>query len=277
MLKIGWFSTGRGEGSRGLLRFVQEHIVKGQLNARIEFVFSNREPGEADGSDQFFQMVRGFGIPLMTLSSTRFHQKKGNRTIAPNREEYDRQVMRLLQNYHPDVCALAGYMLIIGSEMCRSYTMLNLHPALPDGPTGTWQEVIWKLMDERRKWTGAMVHLATEDLDKGPVVSYCAAQITGKPFDRHWQALNQTDLTHIKATQGERFPLFQLIRQTEYRLEPFVLLETLKSIAQGRLVIKNGQVMMRKDLSLELTRTTGLCLNKNFQNSLTDGEGKGTD
>jgi len=54
MLNIGWFSTGRGPGSQGLLRFVQDRLAKGLLDARIQFVFSNREPGEAEGSDQFF-------------------------------------------------------------------------------------------------------------------------------------------------------------------------------------------------------------------------------
>ena len=28
MFRIGWFSTGRGEGSRGLLRFVQDRILE---------------------------------------------------------------------------------------------------------------------------------------------------------------------------------------------------------------------------------------------------------
>ena len=44
MIDIGWFSTGRGEGSLGLLRFVQERISRGLLDARIGFVFSNRGP-----------------------------------------------------------------------------------------------------------------------------------------------------------------------------------------------------------------------------------------
>ena len=45
MLRIGWFATGRGEGSQGLLRFVADAIGAGRLDAKIEFVFSNREPG----------------------------------------------------------------------------------------------------------------------------------------------------------------------------------------------------------------------------------------
>ena len=57
MIKIGWFSSGRGEGSRGLLRFIQNRIESGNLEAKIEFVFSNRSRGEFAGSDQFFDMI----------------------------------------------------------------------------------------------------------------------------------------------------------------------------------------------------------------------------
>ena len=74
MLNIGWFSTGRGEGSRGLLRFVQERIKSGLLNAQIQFVFSNRTHGEAEGSDQFFELVNSYDLPLVTCSSAQFRR-----------------------------------------------------------------------------------------------------------------------------------------------------------------------------------------------------------
>ena len=37
--KIGWFSTGRGDGSKALLRTACEAIKSGELNAEIEFVY----------------------------------------------------------------------------------------------------------------------------------------------------------------------------------------------------------------------------------------------
>ena len=72
MLRIGWFSTGRGAGSQGLLRFVGERL--GDIDARIEFVFSNRAPGEAEGSDAFFRLAGELGLPLVTHSSARFRR-----------------------------------------------------------------------------------------------------------------------------------------------------------------------------------------------------------
>ena len=267
MLEIGWFSTGRGEGSQGLLRFVQERILRGQLDARIQFVFSNRAPGEAEGSDRYFQLVEGYGLPLLQLSSAQFRRDRGG-PIARHREEFDRRVMELLEDRHPDICVLAGYMLILGGTMCRSYPLLNLHPALPDGPTGTWQEVIWSLIGERARQTGAMMHLATEDVDRGPVVSHCTADLAGKEFEALWREVEQNDLDQIKARSGEEFALFQLIRQAEYRREPYLMLETLRAVAAGRVVIQGGQVLDRSGLPLTQTHPQGLDLDQEIDRAI---------
>ncbi len=234
MIDIGWFSTGRGEGSRGLLRLVQEEIAGGRLEARISFVFSNRAAGEHEGSDEFFRLVEGYGLPLVTLSSARFRRERGGR-FAALRDEYDREVMELLGDYPSDVCVLAGYMLILGGEMCRKFPFLNLHPALPDGPIGTWQEVIWELIESRADRTGAMIHLATEEVDRGPVLSYCTVPIAGGEFGPMWAALGE-GADKARAEQGENHPLFQAIRAAEYRREPYLLLETLRAVAGGQLL-----------------------------------------
>ena len=126
-------------------------------------------------------------------------------------------------------------MLILGGEMCRRYPFLNLHPALPDGPIGTWQEVIWELIQTRADRTGAMIHLATEQVDRGPVVSFCTVPLRGECFDPLWDGLEQADLPRVKAEQGDDFPLFRAIRAAEYRREPYLLLETLRAAADGQL------------------------------------------
>ena len=241
MLNIGWFSTGRGPGSRGLLQFVQERLERSPIDARLSFVFSNREWGEADGSDQFFQLVGSYGIPLVTLSSAAFRRNTGS-PWSELRPAFDQAVIATLSDYRPDICILAGYMLIVGGAMCRRYPLLNLHPALPDGPIGTWQEVIWTLIEQRATRTGAMLHLATEQVDRGPLLSYCTAPIAGPDLAPYWQEIAGQNLPTLRAQQGENLPLFQQIRQAEYRREPYLLYETLRALAASRVAIQNGQV-----------------------------------
>ena len=267
MLRIGWFSTGRGEGSRGLLQFVQERILSGHIDARIEFVFSNRERGEAEGSDQYFSLVEDYGLPLVMFSSGKFRRARAGR-FADHREEFDRQVMDLLSPFSPDICVLAGYMLIASGSMCRAYHLLNLHPALPTGPIGTWQEVIWELIDSRATHTGAMVHLATEDVDRGPVLSYCSVPITGGDFAALWAHLSDQGLSSLKAAQGEDMPLFRKIRQVQYQREPYLLLETLRSVAQGKVVIRDGELLDQDGHTLAGRHASGLCLDEEMNTAM---------
>ncbi len=266
MLEMGWFSTGRGEGSLGLLNFIQGRILRGELDARIRFVFSNREAGEAEGSDRFFRQVESYGIPLVNYSSQRFRKAVGGR-LADHRLEYDREVMARLTDFTPDVCVLAGYMLIAGGEMCRWRTMLNLHPALPDGPKGTWQEVIWSLIESRADKTGAMVHLVTEDVDRGPVVSYFTVPIVSGPFDVHWKEIQGKPLAEIRETQGEELALFRLIRQEEYRREPYLLGATLKALARGEATVSSGKVLGPDGAAI----VEGLCLDEEIEAALASG------
>ncbi len=267
MLRVGWFSTGRGEGSRGLLRFVTERLAATGTNAAIEFVFSNREPGEAEGSDQFFELVKSCGLPLVTHSSHKFRRGRGGR-FSEHRDEYDAQVMELLADRSADVCVLAGYMLIVGGEMCRSLPLLNLHPALPDGPTGTWQQVVWSLIQERATHTGAMTHLATEVVDRGPVVSYCRVPITGPAFDGHWSEIEGSDVDAVRKAQGDDFPLFRLIRQEQYRREPYLLFETVRSLSQGVAAIRDGSVWDSGGRPLAESAPQGLCLDREIEESM---------
>ena len=271
MLRIGWFSTGRGDGSRGLLRFIHDAIEQGRLGAEIEFVFSNREPGEADGSDQFFDLVHSYNLPLVTLSSERYRREHGGGPMSRHRLGFDREAIRLLETYRPDVCALAGYMLICSGEMCRRYPLLNLHGALPDGPTGAWQSVIWQLIDSRSPQTGAMIHLATEEVDRGPVLSHCVTPITGDGFDECWEALRGRCVADIRAAEGEDFPLFRRIREAGYRREPYLILETLRAVADGRLRVKPETALDASGQPLGLRHPAGLPLTEHIEAALATG------
>jgi len=269
MLNIGWFSTGRGAGSRGLLNFVQQQLAETGVNARINFAFSNRERGEAEGSDEFFRLVDGYDIPLVTHSSADFRRRTEGR-FAAHREEFDLEVMDKLSGLEADICVLAGYMLIVSGKMCRQYPLLNLHPALPNGPTGTWQEVVWELIDSNAKQTGAMVHLATEEVDRGPVVSYVTVPLTGPIFDRHWESLKGKDLEAVKKNEKEDLALFQAIRREQYKREPYLLFETLRAVSQGEIKIAEGQVLDASGARLFQTMPHGLCLDQRIAEAIAE-------
>ncbi len=148
--------------------------------------------------------------------------------------------MNRLQDFSPDLCVLAGYMLIVGKEICQRYNMINLHPAAPGGPTGTWQEVIWQLIDNQAQQTGAMMHLVTPELDKGPPVTHCTFPIRGKPFDRYWQEIEGLPIDSPKRHEA-RNSLFKLIRQHGLAREFPLIITTLKAFSQGKIRISTGK------------------------------------
>ena len=252
MLTIGWFSTGRDEAARQLLQVVQQKINTGEIEGEITFVFSNREPGEAGESDLFFELVRSYRIPLICLSSDKFKKSRGitskavGGTLPEWRLEYDREVMKRLEGFRPDLCVLAGYMLIVGEEMCRRYDMINLHPATPEGPKGSWQEVIWTLLENKATESGVMMHLVTPELDRGPVITYCTYPIKGEPFDKYWREIGSRSIADIKEKQGENNALFKLIRRHGLTREFPLIVSTLRAFGRGEVKIEDGRVLDRR-------------------------------
>jgi len=267
-LAIGWFSTGRGEGSRKLLAAVHREIASGRLDARIATVFCNRAPGEDKNTDAFLEQARGYNFPLVTLSSRHFRRRLGERparkgeTLPEWRREYDREVMRLLEPYAFKIGVLAGYMLIFAEELAQTYDLLNLHPAAPGGPKGVWQDLVWQLIETRAARAGIMIHLATPELDEGPPVTYCTYSIRGSDFDELWNEVEGRSVADIQAQEGEANPLFVEIRRHGAAREVPLVIETLRAFAEGRVSIEAKRVVDQAgepiapfDLTTEIERS----------------------
>ncbi len=228
-LRVGWYTTGRGAGSRGMFEAVREAIRAGTLDAEFAFVFCNREPGEDATTDAFFEIVGAEGIPLVTLSSVQFRKEHGgarSRSGEPLprwREAYDAEVARLVDTHVADIGVLAGYMLIFTAPFVRAHRLLNLHPALPGGPTGTWREVIRSLIRSGAFESGVMAHLAIPEVDMGPVASFCRYAIEAAP-----PAVGTSD------AEIEASPLFASIRAAGLRREVAFLVVALQAEAEGR-------------------------------------------
>ncbi len=255
-LSIGWFSTGRDEAAIWLLRETLNAIQKGFLPIEIAFVFCSREEGDAPESDAFLAFVRQQGLPLVAFSSRRFlpelwrRGKAGDeRALREWRHQYHETVAQLLGPHLERVpfSLLAGYMLIVSDEFCERYTLLNLHPALPGGPKGSWQEVIWQLIRQRASEAGAQIHIVTPELDSGPPVSFVRIPIQTPDLQPLWEALDEKlraqPLEAIIAREGEKEPLFAEIRRRELAREVPLIHLTLKKLAEREIFLQNKTVL----------------------------------
>ena len=228
-LAVGWYTTARGAGSRGMFLAVKNAIETGTLDARFAHVFCNRDQGDDVTTDRFFDLVHDTGASLVTLSSVRFRRDHGGERSMPDaplpewREACDAAVARLVDPHGATVGVLAGYMLIFTAPFVRTHRLLNLHPALPGGPTGTWREVIRELIRTGASESGVMAHLAIPEVDMGPVASFCRYAIeVERPAD------------DVPDAEIEASPLFTTIRAAGLRREAAFLVAALQAEAPGR-------------------------------------------
>lgn len=259
-MRIGWLSSGRDQAACNLLADVVARAQQDDIPLKIAAVFCDREKGEAPESDRFLELVERLDFPLVTLSSAASWTAAQELGVDRSawREEYHRGVMELLVPHRLGLLVMAGYMLIASPAMCRRFAILNLHPALPEGPTGTWQQVIWRLLEEEAAETGAMVHLATAELDRGPVVSYFRFAIQGDDWAPLWARFREKRKTmsihEIAAAEGEDEPLFAAVRSHGEAREIPLLYQTLRQFSEGHLNTSRGAVFADATrLPLDLT------------------------
>lgn len=243
---IGILSTGRDEAARTLLMKV--HSKRKELDFDIDYVFSNMEHGESEDGDRFLSLVDEIGIPRISFSSRFYYPDIRSTDKTRWRDMYHREAMNKIQPYrrqNQGIDVALGYMLITSNEMAKAYNIVNLHPALPDGPKGTWQDVVWELMESGASQTGTMMHRLTRELDRGPPVTYCRVPIGGMNFHDEWycyaEERGRKSLSEMKkkypADAGKyptkSHPLFVAIRESQFATEVPLVLHTIGEFARG--------------------------------------------
>ena len=252
--RIGWFTTGRDAEAVNLLETIYRGIKEGSIKGSISYIFINRKRGEGSFSDRIMDMSEKWQIPLISLSSAMFEpglRKEGREcpdAMSEWRMRYHHEVLKMLAGQEADFSVLAGYMLIVSPDMCSALNLVNLHPAPPNGPCGTWQEVIWRLIDMKAHESGIMIHIVTPELDKGPVITYCLYKIRGEGFSALWDEIDESQrrmsLDEIKSLEGEKNALFRMIRREGVKRELPLLFETIRWLSCGRIKIIDKRVFL---------------------------------
>ena len=231
MLKIGWFSTGNGEGSLGFVKYFLEYIKKNNLDISLEYVFINREYGEQQGSDNFIDYLKINKINTITLSSKNFKKKNLNQPFFKYRREYDLEVKNLISSYDTDLIVMAGYMLILSDILCNEFRFINLHPALPKGPKGTWVDVIKYLISNNITESGLNVHVVTNKLDSGKSIGYCNFSYGNS--NEEWKEYYELS-KNSKKINYQNLKLFSIIRNQILDREKILLLFVIEEFLKNK-------------------------------------------
>lgn len=155
------------------------------------------------------QVATAAGIPTEIIDHRGF----------PERAQFDTALMQAIDRYQPRLVILAGFMRILGSEFIRHYAgrLLNIHPSLLPAFKGL--ETHARALAAGVREHGASVHLVTNDLDGGPVI--IQAKVPVLPSDSA-----ETLAARVLAEEHRIYPL------------------AIKWMAEGRLTIRNGQVLL---------------------------------
>lgn len=190
-------------GSGSNLQAIINAIAAGRLHARITAVISNR-PGVKG-----LERASAAGIPACTLDHTEF----------ASREDFDQQLMQLIDQHQPQLVVLAGFMRILSEDFVNHYQgrMLNIHPSLLPEFRGlnTHQRAVQAGVAQH----GVSIHYVSNELDGGPLV--LQAVIDVRPQDT------------VDSLQ-------QRIHQLEHVIYPMVI----QWVAEGRLRVIEHQVYL---------------------------------
>jgi folate-dependent phosphoribosylglycinamide formyltransferase PurN len=272
-LHIAWLTTGRGPGSYGALEYALDAIHNG-LPVEPAVVFVNRARGEAEPTDRLIALAESRGLPVETLSSVAFRKERGGKLSKPGeplqpwRLEYDAAVAEVLARHNFELGVMFGYMLIATAPLFSRFRFINDHPALPDGPIGTYQEVIAQLMRAGAPESGCMMNVVTGDLDRGAAISFCRYAIRDAHNEAAWRAASTLDLQSMSLPELQETPLYADIRARGVARERPFLVETLRAIAEHRLPVPPPTPL---DLTPEVERT----VNAGISPSPGSGEGAG--
>jgi len=147
---IAVFLSGRGSNFMA----IREAVRRGDINADISLVFSNKE--DAPG----LVKAREWGLETLFL----------NPKLFASREEYDKAVIRELEQRQTDLVCLAGYMKVLTPELCDAFKhrIVNIHPALL--PSFPGLRVQQKAIDWGVRFSGCTVHFVAAEVDMGPII-----------------------------------------------------------------------------------------------------------
>jgi phosphoribosylglycinamide formyltransferase-1 len=148
--RVAVFLSGRGSNFMA----IREAVQRGDINADISLVFSNKE--DAPG----LLKAREWGLETLSL----------NPKLFASREEYDRTIIGQLDERQIDLVCLAGYMKVFTPELCDAfkYRLVNIHPALL--PSFPGLHVQQKAIDWGVRFSGCTVHFVAAEVDMGPII-----------------------------------------------------------------------------------------------------------
>ena len=194
------------------LQAIFDAIDAGKIrNAEIAAVISNNPGAYA------LERARQHNVEAICLSPKSFE----------SREAFNHALTEKVKEIAPDLIVLAGFLVAVPAEMIEAFPnqIINIHPSLIPSFCGKGYyglKVHEAALARGVKVTGATVHFVDEGTDTGPILLQKAVEVrTG-------------DTPEVLQRR--------VMEEAEWRILP----EAIHLIANGKVAVKDGQVMIQK-------------------------------
>jgi phosphoribosylglycinamide formyltransferase-1 len=105
------------------------------------------------------QRAKKYGLDTLVIEHQDF----------PNREEFDKELVRIIKQSGAELSILAGFMRILTPFFTQNIKAINLHPSLL--PLFKGAHAIKESYDSSMKIGGITVHYVNEELDGGQIIA----------------------------------------------------------------------------------------------------------
>ena len=135
---------------------------------------ADRAPG---GAELSIVLTNEDGAPVIEGASERgVPTEVVSRNEGESRESHEQRILDTLEGYDFDIICLDGYMRVLTDEFVdNAPTTLNIHPSLL--PAFPGMDAHEQVLDSGVRMTGCTVHVVTEEVDAGPIVTQEAVPV----------------------------------------------------------------------------------------------------
>jgi len=200
MINIGVLVSGSGTNLQAIIEAIEE----GKIAGEIKVVMSDNPDAYA------LKRAQQYHIDTRYVDFKEFK----------NREDYDKEIIKTLEEKKIELVVLAGYMRILSPYFIRTYKnkIINIHPALLPSFPGLHAQR--QTLEYGAKVSGCTVHFVDEGVDSGPIILQKVVEVSDDDTEES---------------------LAEKILKEEHQIYP----RAIQLFSQGRLMIKGRRVFIK--------------------------------
>ena len=172
--KIAILFSGEGSNLENIIKKLHQKTFE---NLSIEVVLTLTNNPNAKG----IQRAKKYALDPVIL----------DHTLYKTREEFDKELVKIIKRYHVDLVILAGFMRILTPIFTKSIKAINIHPSLLPNFKGA--NAIQRSFNSSIKQAGVSVHFVNEKVDDGEIILQSSFDKDGLDYQAFCTKIHQIE------------------------------------------------------------------------------------